>query len=126
MNISLLVSTAISLFAFGAAIMLLLRYRNWRYGFLAAATAVAAAFLLGRHFATLVTQGWHAGFADGSAGVTSVGASVLALIAVAFLERLITHRMKAEQALELPGLAVDQAAIAVFWVGAGRRHRQCQ
>ena len=58
MNISLLASTVINLFAFGAAIALLLRYRNWRYGFLAAATAVAAAFLLGRHFATLVEQGW--------------------------------------------------------------------
>ena len=66
MNISLLASTVINLFAFGAAIALLLRYRNWRYGFLAAATAVAAAFLLGRHFATLVEQGWHAGIGGGS------------------------------------------------------------
>ncbi len=118
MNISLLASTVINLFAFGAAIALLLRYRNWRYGFLAAATAVAAAFLLGRHFATLVEQGWHAGTGGGvsGGGFASVGVSVLALIAVAFLERLINHRLKAEQALELPSHAVDQAAIAVFWV----------
>ena len=115
MNISLLVSTAISLFAFGAAIVLLLRYRNWRYGFFAAATAVAAALLVGRHFATLFTHGWEATF--GSAGVASVGVSALAMLAVVFLERLINRQLKAEQALELPRHSVDQAALAVFWIG---------
>ena len=116
MNISLFTSTFISLFAFGAAIVLLLRYRNWRYGFFASATAVAAALLVGRYSATLFTNGWEWSVSATRSDFIGVSLSVLALFAVVFLERLINRQLKAEQALELPRYSVDQAAISAFWI----------
>ncbi|MCG8546789.1 MAG: EAL domain-containing protein [Alphaproteobacteria bacterium] len=116
MNISLFTSAFFSLFAFGAAIVLLLRYRNWRYGFFASATAVAAALLVGRYTATLFTNGWEWNLTANRSDFIGVTLSVLALFAVVFLERLINRQLKAEQALELPRYSVDQAAISAFWV----------
>ena len=121
MNISLFTSTFFSLFAFGAAIILLLRYRNWRYGFFAASTAVVAALLLGRYSATLFSGDWRWTIGRGETDVGSVGLSALAMIAVVFLERLIDRQVKAEQALELPRYSVDRAAILAFWIGKDGR-----
>ena len=116
MSISLLVATGISLFAFVGAMLLLMRYRNWRNGFFAAATAVMAALLLGRYSSTLINSDWEWSYATGYSDITAVALSALALIAVVFLERLINRQIKDEQAFELPRYSVDHAAIAALWI----------
>ena len=121
MNVSLFASTAFSLFAFGAAVILLLRYRSWRFGFFAAATAVVAALLLGRHSATFLNDQWVWTLSSGRSDVGGVALSALAMIAVVFLERLINRQLKMEQALELPRYSVDRAAILAFWIGKDGR-----
>ena len=117
MNISLFIAIFFSLFALGAAIVLLLRYRNWRYGFFAVATALMAALLLGRYSADIFFERWEWPRIDRGDDVAGVGLSALAMIAVVFLERLIDRQVKAEQALELPRYSVDRAAILAFWIG---------
>jgi diguanylate cyclase (GGDEF)-like protein/PAS domain S-box-containing protein len=121
MNVSLFASTAFSLFAFGAAVVLLLRYRSWRFGFFAAATAVVAALLLGRHSATFLSDQWVWTLSSGRSDVGGIGLSAMAMFAVVFLERLINRQIKAEQALELPRYSVDRAAILAFWIGQDGR-----
>jgi len=117
MNISHFVAAAISLFAFASAVVLLLRYRNWRIGFLAAATAVVAAFLLGQYSGDLISGDWRWSMGGGRDDFMRVTVSALALFAVVFLERLIARQMKAERELELPRYGVDQAALATLWIG---------
>jgi len=121
MNISHVIAAGISLFAFASAVILLLRYRNWRIGFLAAATAVVAAFLLGQYSGDLLAGDWRWSMGGGREDFVRVTVSALALFAVAFLERLIARQLKAERALELPRYAVDQAAMATFWIGRDGR-----
>jgi PAS domain S-box-containing protein len=121
MNISHIISAGISLFAFGSAVVLLLRYRNWRIGFLASATAVVAAFLLGQYSGDLVAGDWRWSMGGGREDFVRVTVSALALFAVVFLERLIARQLKAERALELPRYGVDQAALATFWIGKDGR-----
>ena len=121
MNISHIISAAISLFAFASAVVLLMRYRNWRIGFLAAATAVVAAFLLGQYSGDLIAGDWRWSMGGGRQDLARVAVSTLALFAVVFLERLIARQMKAERALELPRYGVDQAAMANFWIGRDGR-----
>jgi len=121
MNISHFISAAISLFAFASAVVLLLRYRNWRIGFLAAATAVVAAFLLGQYSADLISGDWSWTMGVGGQDLVRLAVSALALFAVVFLERLIAQQMTAERELELPRYGVDQAAMVTIWVGRDGR-----
>ena len=117
MNISLFIAIFFSLFALGAAVALLLRYRNWRYGFFAVATALMAALLLGRYSADIFVERWEWTLSHNNNDVAGVALSAIAMIAVVFLERMINGQIKAEQALQLPRYSVDRAAIVAFWIG---------
>ena len=117
MNVSVFASTVISLFAFGAALLLMLRYRSWRFGFFAAATAAVAAILVGRHTASFLTTDWEWTVSNDGRDIGGVALSILVLFAVLFLERIINHQREAEQALRLPRHSMERAAIAAFWVG---------
>ena len=121
MNVSLLASVIISMFAFGSATTLLLRYRNWRFGFLAAVTAGMAAFLLVCYSGHLFTASTDWTFGGEYKDVTRVALSALALLAVVFMERLIIKQAAAEQAMRLPQYSVDHAAIAALWIAPDGR-----
>ena len=121
MNVSLFASTVISLFAFGGALLLMTRYRNWRFGFFAAATAAIAALLVGRHTADLFTAEWEWTFSGSGKEISGVALSALVLFAVVFLERIINRQREAEQAFKLPRHSMERAAIAAFWVGKDGR-----
>lgn len=117
MNISLFAAAIFSLFAFGAAITLLSRFKNWRFGFFAAATAVLAAVLMGRFSATLLSADWEWRISKDSTEVASVALSVLVIFAVFFLERIIGQQSAEDRDLRLPQYTVERAAISAFWVG---------
>jgi len=117
MNVSLFIAIFFSLFALGAAVALLLRYRNWRYGFFAVATALMAALLLGRYSANFIVDDWQWAISESKNDVAGVALSAIAMIAVVMLERMINRQIKAEQALQLPRYSVDRAAIVAFWIG---------
>jgi PAS domain S-box-containing protein len=117
--IGFFLASAISLFAVGGAIILLWRYRDWRFGFLAALCLFAAAWVLTAQLARLLALDRGAAAVPGLAdALPAMLLSLLALSAVFFLERAICGRIKAAQALELAQLSIDGAGIAVFWFAA--------
>ena len=69
MIVSLLTSIVISLFAVGAGIILLWRFRDWRFGFLAGLALFAAAWVLASQVIQLSGEasGLYGGSARGAA-----------------------------------------------------------
>ncbi len=123
MSLALIASILISLFAFGAALVLLWRLRDWRIGFLAALTAFTSA-TIAVYFLARATLG----FAKGGLAMASpledlAGAlmSGLALLAVVFLERIVSERRAGEKALRLPQFSIERAAISAFWISEDGR-----
>jgi two-component system cell cycle sensor histidine kinase PleC len=119
MSLSLVASILISVFAFGAALALLRRFEGWRFGFLAAVTAFMAAtifiYYLGRAFYTLPENGLNLG--SESEEFLGLILSSLAMLAVAFMERIVVERKESEKALRLPQFSIERAAIMGFWIG---------
>ncbi len=119
MSLSLIASILISVFAFGAALALLRRFEGWRFGFLAALTAFMAASIFMYYIAKLVYAPHKDGFSFGGASEEFIGlvVSVLAMLAVAFMERTVVERKASERALRLPLFSIERASIAGFWIG---------
>ncbi len=119
MSLYLITAIAISLFAFGGALVLLKRFEDWRFGFLAAVTTamtvVVTVVVINRFLA-----------ADASLGfsLTGIGTefdlvilATIALFTVVLMERVIRVRKESERALKLPQFSVERAAISAFWIG---------
>jgi len=102
---------------------MLRRFRDWHFGFLAAMTSFMTAMILVYVVAqTFVPVG--GGKAAGLNTAQAIGLmiiSVMALIAVYFLERLLRERKSAEDRLRLPKFSIERAAIAAFWIGPDGR-----
>jgi signal transduction histidine kinase len=106
-----MISIAVSLFAFGGALMLLLRFREWRFGFLAAMTAFLTAVLAVYLILNFLAEpmGWSFPLAEQSSDIAAVIISVMALAAVFLLERMLRERRQAQAQISS---AMEQAALA--------------
>lgn len=117
MIVSLLIATVISLFAVGAGIILLWRFRDWRYGFLAGLALFAAAWVLA--YEVIQLSGEAGGLADLFRGYErAFPALVLSIMAVSvmfFLERIIRRHAETNQNLELAQISLERAKIPVLW-----------
>ena len=93
MNLILLTAIVISLFAVGAGFTLLLRYRDWRFGFLAGLALFAAAWVAAQ-IAHLFGEagGLFTIFEQYKRAFPTLVLSVLALSVMFFLERIIHAR----------------------------------
>jgi len=120
MMVGLFLAIAISLFAVGGAVILLWRYRDWRFGFLAALCLFAAAWVLTSQVSRLLAlgQGWSLAMAGVADAFPAMILSLMALSAIFFLERAIGGRIRATRTLELAQLSLDGAGIPVFWFAA--------
>ena len=97
MSFILLISIMMGLFAFGGALYLMWRQRDWRIAFLAAMAAVVvlreAAALLGAPLT------WTISFPGPNQDLPGLVVSIMVWVAVFFLERLIRELKRAEEAL---------------------------
>jgi PAS domain S-box-containing protein len=119
MSLSLLASILISVFAFGAALALLRRFEDWRFGFLAAMTAFMAAAIAIYYTARVYYfDPSDPGFAMSGSPEDFIGLimSALAMLAVVFMERIISERRESGKALRLPQFTIERAGIAAFWI----------
>jgi len=118
MNVAFLLSVVITVFAFACAHVLLLRLRDWRFGFLGVATAFVTAlmaFYQGRRLVDGILA--PSLTLDGMADETPILlVSVTVLAAVFFLERLVAQRNEVEKQLTLPRFSLDRAAVSAFWI----------
>jgi PAS domain S-box-containing protein len=118
-----IIAIVISLFAFGAAVFMLRRFKGWHLGFLAAMTSFMTAMIL--VYVVAQTFATPARIESGSLGdAQAIGlmiVSIMALIAVYFLERLLRERKSIEERTRLPKFSIERAAIAAFWIGADGR-----
>ena len=116
MNLSLFASVVISIFAVGGSIVLLRRYGDWRVGFFAALTAFMATLMAVYFTAELVKAppGWV--MTDSNGQIAGMSMSALAMVAVFFMERIISQHTARQRELRLPQFTVDRAAIAAFWI----------
>ena len=117
MMIGLSLAIATSLFAVGGAMILLWRYRDWRFGFLAALCLFASAWVLTAQVSHLLAfgHGWSPGLSGFGNAYPAMILSLMALSAVFFLERAISGRIKAAEAMQMAQLSLDGAGIPVFW-----------
>ena len=111
MDFILLTSLVISVFALGASQFLIMRYRVSRYGLLAAATAFLSAVIVIYQLSHLLpgALGWSVSIFGKQGEFPGLAVSVMALIAVFFLERLLTLR---RQAVEEVSSAMERATLA--------------
>jgi hypothetical protein len=113
MTIGLFLAIAISLFSVSGAVILLWRYRDWRFGFLAGLSLFASAWVLAVQASHLLAQreGWSASLSGLESTYPAMVMSLMALCSIFFLERAISARIIARWC-EYPGVLV----------GCGRRH----
>ena len=91
MDLVLLISIAISVFAFGASQLLIMRFRVSGYGLLAALTAFFSAVIVFYQVSHLLpgSLGWSISIFGKADEFPGLAVSVMALVAVFFLERLL-------------------------------------
>jgi PAS domain S-box-containing protein len=123
MSISLIASILISMFAFGAALALLRRFEDWRFGFLAALTAFMSATIAIYYAIQVYISPNLLGPAMGTSSEEFLGVimSALAMLAVVFMERIVRERKQSEKAVRLPQFSIERAAICAFWIGPNGR-----
>lgn len=123
MQLAPVIAIVISLFAFGAAVVTLLRFRDWHFGFLAAMptfmTAAVLVYVLVE--AVVAIGGMPSSKFTSTQAIGLMIVSTLALITVCFLERLLSERRGAEERVRLPKFSIERAAIAAFWMGSDGR-----
>ena len=123
MSLALLASILVSIFAFGAALVLLRRFEDWRFGFLAATTAFMAAtvaiYYSFRVVASVEDDGFN--FVGTMEDFVGLIVSTLAMLAVVFMERIVAERRSSQRALRLPQFSIERAAISGFWIGPDGR-----
>jgi PAS domain S-box-containing protein len=119
MSISLIASILISLFAFGAALVLLRRFEGWRFGFLAALTAFMSATIAIYYTARVFYAPDRSTSVLGASSEEFLGVimSALAMLAVVFMERIVRERKQSEKSVRLPQFSIERAAICAFWIG---------
>ncbi len=117
MIISLLTAIVISLFAVGAGLALLRRYRDWRFGFLAGIALFAAAWVAANQIAHLSGEasGFITNIEQYKRAFPNLVLSILALSVMFFLERIIHARAEIHQNLNLAQVSLDRANMPVFW-----------
>ncbi len=125
MIISLLLAIVISVFSVGAGLILLRRFRDWRFGFLAGLCLFASTWVLMTQVSRLFhgTDGLSLTLSGFENAFPTVVLSLMALSAVFFLERIIRGRAKAEQDLKLAQVSLDRASIPAFWFTSEGRVR---
>jgi PAS domain S-box-containing protein len=115
--VSLLIAAVISLFAVGAGIILLWRFRDWRFGFLAGLALFAAAWVFA--YQVIQLSGEAGGladlFRDFDRAFPALVLSIMAVSVMFFLERIIRRRSETKQNLELAQISMERAKIPVFW-----------
>jgi PAS domain S-box-containing protein len=123
MSISLLASILISVFAFGAALALLRRFEDWRFGFLAALTAFMSGTIAIYYGARVyyAPDRSYSTVASNSEEFLGVIMSALGMLAVVFMERIVRERKESEKAVKLPQFSIERAAICAFWIGPDGR-----
>lgn len=111
MDLVLLSSLVISVFALGGSQFLIMRYRVSRYGLLAALTAFLSAVIVIYQLSHLLpgTLGWSVSIFGQQGEFPGLAVSVMALIAVFFLERLLTLRRRASEEVSS---AMERATLA--------------
>lgn len=111
MDLVLLISIAISVFAFGASQLLIMRFRVSGYRLLAALTAFFSAVIVFYQASHLLpgSLGWSISIFGKADEFPGLAVSVMALIAVFFLERLLMVRREATEKVRS---ALEQAALA--------------
>jgi PAS domain S-box-containing protein len=121
MTIGLFLAIAISLFAVGGAVILLWRYRDWRFGFLAGLSFFASAWVLTAQVSQLLGggAGWSGSLSGFEHAFPAMVISLMALSSIYFLERAIAARVKTAQTLKLAQLSLDGASVPVFWLASG-------
>ena len=97
MSFMLLASITIALFAFGGAIYLLWRLRDWRIAFLAAMIALIMMIEAADLLEAPLT--WTISFPGPGHDLPGLALSIMVWLAVFFLERMIRERGQAEEAL---------------------------
>ena len=97
MSTILLISIAIRLVAFGFSAILLRRLRDWRMAFLSIMLLLMAL----RQTLTLMTQSqsWSLSFPGQTTELPGLAVSVMALLAVVFLDRMLRQHRDSELAL---------------------------
>ena len=111
MSFILLTSIVIGLFAFGGALYLMWRQRDWRIAFLAAMAAVVvlreATALLGAPLT------WTISFPGPNQDLPGLMVSVMLWLAVFFLERTIRERRRAEEGLKRAQTRLHEAYVII-------------
>jgi two-component system cell cycle sensor histidine kinase PleC len=115
--ISLLLAIVISVFSVGAGLLLLWRFRDWRFGFLAGLCLFASIWVLMTQVSRLFreTDGFSTTLLGYEDAFPTVVLSLMALSAMFFLERIIRGRAKTEQDLKLAQVSLDRASLPVIW-----------
>ena len=114
----------ISIFAFGAAHILLLRFRDWRFGFMAALTAFITAIMAVYGASRLLNTSrgdWSVFLSGDIAEIAILCISVMAVLAVFFMERLLRERKEAQKSLLLTRFTVERVAMSAFWIASDGR-----
>ena len=123
MSVALLIAIAISVFAVGAAVVVLRRFDGWRFGFLAATTTFMTTFvavlILDRIVAVEMLPGLS--LDEGSAEFALVGLATMTLLSVVLLERVIRVQRESARAVQLHQFSVERAAISAMWIGPDGR-----
>jgi PAS domain S-box-containing protein len=115
--ISLLTAIVISLFAVGAGIVLLWRFKSWRFGFLAGLALFAAAWVLANQLIQLAAEAGSLSdmFEEYERAFPTLVLSIMAMCVMFFLERIIRSRTETEQNLELAQVSLERASMPVLW-----------
>jgi PAS domain S-box-containing protein len=123
MTIGLLASFAISIFAFGGALVLLWRLQDSRFWFLVATTTFVAAVIPVSYAAQFLTLLSAAPIlaTDFREELPTLIMSIMALMAVFYMERLIRERKSLKKELRLREFSFERAAISAFWIGRDGR-----
>ena len=123
MTFGLLTSFAISICTIVCALVLLRQLQASRFWFLVMTTTFVAAVIT-VYFATQILSLWFAASTAAPGFTEELPAlimSIIALMAVFYMERLIRDRKSLEKELRLREFSVERVAISAFWIGRDGR-----
>ncbi len=98
MSFILLTAIMIGWFAFGGALYLMWRHRDWRIAFLAAMAAVVVLREATAHLGAPLT--WTISFPGPNQDLPGLMVSIMVWVAMFFLDRMIRDRRRAEEGLQ--------------------------
>ena len=111
--------SAISSFAFVGVLFLLRRLDNWRFMIMVAATATIVGAIVLYHTSRAISLPFETTItiSDFRAEYPALIMSVMALMAVFYLERLIRERKSMVKELRLREFSIERAALSAYWIG---------